>query len=194
MREKAQVLAAVVLVLCVGLACKRRGSLSSSSSSSSSSYDSGTNTQTFTTKNGLVTAHYPEEFVARNVDNDTISMRKRVADKSEEIVQVAAVVNPISDDVDELGRVLIQSMIKDLDSYGDKWIETSRDHTTCYKSITGLSVKGYFMAKGVTKTNVTFCIFMQSKHGYMLKSIIADKHDATERATIDSILDATELK
>lgn len=194
MRERVEVVVAVVLVLAVGLACKKRGSWSSSSSSSSSSSDAGANTQSFTAKNGLVTAHYPEDFVARNVDNDTVSLTKKVPDRSEEIVQVAAVVNPISDDVDEFGRVLIKSMVKDLDSYGDKWIETSRDHSTCYKTVTGLSVKGYFMAKGVTKTNVTFCIFMQGKHGYMLKSIIADKHDASERATIDAILDATELK
>jgi len=155
---------------------------------------SATNTESYTAKNGLVVAHYPPDFAAKAIDNDTVNLQKNLGDGSADLVQVAAVVNPISDDVDELGRILTRSMIKDIESYGDKWNETSRTHGSCYKTYPGLEVHGWFLASGKTKTNVKLCFFMSSTHGYMLKTIVPAIHETDEQPTLDSIADSTELK
>jgi hypothetical protein len=167
----------------------------STSTSTSTTYTpSATMTEAYTAKNGLIVAHYPADFAAKAVDNDTVNLQKNLSDGSADLVQVAAVINPISDDVDEFGRILIRSMSKDIESYGDKWFETGRSHTACYKTFSGLEVKGWFMASGVTKTNVKLCFFMSGKHGYMLKTIVPAAHETAEMPLLDSIVDATELR
>jgi len=153
-----------------------------------------TMTESYTAKNALIVAHYPSDFAAKSPDDDTITLQKNLGDGSADLVQVAAVINPISDDVNEFGRVLIRSMVKDIESYGDKWYETGRTHKACYKTYSGLEVKGWFMARGITKTNVTLCFFMATTHGYMIKTIVPAKHETDETATLDAIADATELK
>ena len=151
-------------------------------------------TESYTAKNALVVAHYPSDFAAKSPDDDTITLQKNLGDGSADLVQIAAVVTPISDDVNEFGRVLIRSMVKDIESYGDKWYETGRSSKACYKSYAGLEVTGWFMARGTTKTNVTLCFFMATTHGYMIKTIVPAKHEMRETATLQAIADATELK
>lgn len=177
------------------VAAKRSAARTRAARAATAAYTpSATNTESYPLKNGLLVAHYPPDFAAKSIDDDTVNLQKNLGDGSADLVQVVAVVNPISDDVDELGRVLIQSMSKDIESYGDKWFETVRAHRACYKTFPGLEVKGWFLASGTRKTNVKLCFFVNATHGYMLKTIVPDRHETVEQPTLDSIVASTELK
>ena len=150
--------------------------------------------QSYGTKNGLVVAHYPADFAAKSMDNATIVLTKDNPDGSDELVQVAAVPDPITDDVDEFGRVLEDSMRKTIEAAGDTWTPTSHTHRACFKTYPGLDVEGTFTAKGITKEKVHICFFMDGSRGYMLKTMVPENHEATDLPLLVRIWDATEMK
>jgi hypothetical protein len=151
-------------------------------------------TERYPTSNGLVVAHYPADFAAKALDHATIMLSKNNTDGTDEVVTVAGVENPISNDVNEFSRVLIQQMKKNIEAYGDRWIETSRRRTTCFGTYSGLEIQGTYTAHGVTKENVKICYFMRPNKGYELKTIVPDIRESTDLPTLQSIVDATDIK
>ncbi len=141
-----------------------------------------------------MTAHYPADFAAKALDHATLMLSKNNADGSDEVVEVAGVENPISNDVNEFSRVLINMMKKNIEASGDRWTETSRRRTTCFKSYPGLEVQGTFTAKGITKENVKICYFMRPGKGYELKTIVPAVRETRDLPTLQSIVDATDVK
>jgi hypothetical protein len=151
-------------------------------------------TQTYTSQNGLVVAHYPAAFAAKNLDHATLLISRTFPDGSDEGALIAGVSPPITDDVNEFARILINLMIKNIEASGDVWTETSRRRRPCFKAFPGLEVEGTYVAKRVMKVNVRMCFFMTPDRGYELKSIVPAMHESTELGTLRSILDATEVK
>lgn len=150
-------------------------------------------TESYSTGNSLATVHYPPEFAAKSIDDATLVVSKNNLDGSDEIVQVAAVPDPISDDVNEFGRILVNAMKKNIEAAGDRWIETSRAHRACFKSYSGLAIEGTFTAKGITKEKVRICFFVDGNKGYELKSMVPEIHESEDLPMLQSIVDATEL-
>jgi len=148
----------------------------------------------YPTSNGLVVAHYPADFAAKSLDHATIMLSKNNTDGTDEVVTVAGVENPISNDVNEFSRVLVQQMKKNIEAYGDKWIETSRKRTTCFGSYSGLQIEGTYMASGITKENVKICYFMRPNKGYEMKTIVPAIHETRDLPLLQSMVDATEIK
>jgi len=164
-------------------------SLGPSSSSSSTTF-----TQEYPTKNGLAVVHYPADFAAKSIDGATIVLSRNLHDGTDEVVQVGAVPNPISDDVNEFARVLLVAMSKNISAAGDTWTETSRHTGTCFRSYPGLAVEGTFVAGKRTTEHVRVCFFIDSNRGYEMKSVVPEIHEPTELPLLQSILDATEIK
>jgi type II secretory pathway pseudopilin PulG len=151
-------------------------------------------TQTYASKNGLVVAHYPADFAAKNLDHATLLIARTFPDGTDEAVLVAGVSPPITDDVEEFSRILINAMVKNIQTQGDTWTETARRRRPCFKAFPGLEVRGTFTAQKVTKENVWMCFFIDSNRGYELKSIVPAVHEPADRATLRAILEATEVK
>ncbi len=151
-------------------------------------------TETYPSSNGLVTAHYPPEWAAKSIDHATLAITRNLPDGTDELVYVAGVENPISDDVNEFSRVLIRAMVANIEKTGDTWTETSRKKTTCWKTYSGLEVEGTFTAKGITKELVHMCFFMQPNRGYEMKTMVPAIHESRDKALLDSMIDATEIK
>jgi hypothetical protein len=150
--------------------------------------------QTYPTKNGLVVAHYPSDFAAKNLDHATLVLTKNLGDGTSVIVQLAGVQNPISDDVNEFSRILVNAMVKSIEAAGDTFTETSRTPKTCFRNYSGLEIEGTFAAKGISKTNVRVCFFMTPNRGYLTKSIVPAVHEAAELPKLQAIIDATDIK
>jgi hypothetical protein len=151
-------------------------------------------TETYMSKNGLVVAHYPANFAAKSIDHATPLVSRNFGDGTGEAVVLAGVSPPISDDVNEFSRVLINAMAKDIAAAGDTWTETGRRKRPCFKKYPGLEVEGTFLAKKTTKESVRMCFFMAPNRGYELKSIVPTARESTEAATLRSIFDATEVQ
>ena len=151
-------------------------------------------TQTYSTSNGVVTAHYPSDWAAKSIDHATLAITRNLGDGTDELVYVAGVKNPISDDVNEFSRVLINAMVKNIEATGDTWTETSRHRDTCFRTFSGLAVEGTFTAKGITKENVRMCFFMQTDRGYELKTMVPAIHESRDLPLLQSMIDATDVK
>ncbi len=148
----------------------------------------------YPTSNGLVVAHYPADFAAKSLDHATIMLSKNNTDGTDEVVTVAGVENPISNDVNEFSRVLVQQMKKNIEVYGDKWVETSRKKTVCFGSYSGLQIEGTYLASGITRENVRICYFMRPNKGYEMKTIVPAIHETRDLPVLQSMIDATEIK
>jgi hypothetical protein len=148
----------------------------------------------YPTSNGLIVAHYPADWAAKSLDHATIMLSKNNTDGTDEVVTVAGVENPISNDVNEFSRVLVQQMKKNIEAYGDKWVETGRRRTVCFGSYSGLQIEGTYTASGITKENVKICYFMRPNKGYEMKTIVPAIHESRDLPTLQSIVDATEIK
>jgi hypothetical protein len=151
-------------------------------------------TEHYPTSNGLIVAHYPADFAAKSLDHATIMLSKNNSDGTDEVVTVAGVENPISPDVNEFSRVLVQQMKKNIEAYGDKWVETSRKRTVCFGSYYGLQIEGTYTASGITKENVKICYFMRPNKGYEMKTIVPASHESRDLPLLQSMVDATEIK
>ena len=147
----------------------------------------------YPTSNGLVVAHYPADFAAKSLDHATIMLSKNNTDGTDEVVTVAGVENPISNDVNEFSRVLVQQMKKNIEAYGDKWVETSRKRTVCFGTYSGLQIEGTYVASGITKENVKICYFMRPNKGYEMKTIVPAIHESRDLPLLQSMVDATEI-
>ncbi len=169
-------------------------SYSTPTSTATTTTGSSTLSETYASSNGLVTAHYPSEFAAKALDHATIMMSKNNTDGTDEVVTVAGVSPPISDDVNEFSRVLVNNMKKNIEASGDKWTETSRRRTTCYKTYPGLEIQGTFTAQGITKENVKICYFMRPNKGYELKTVVPAIHEYRDGPLLQSMIDATDIR
>ena len=149
--------------------------------------------ETYPSSNGLVVAHYPSDFAAKALDHATIRISRNNLDGTDEVVSVAGVENPISDDVNEFSRVLVQQLKKGIEDIGDKWIETSRRRTTCFKAYPGLEIEGTFTHLR-TRETVKLCYFMRTNKGYEMKLIVPTSREATDLPVLQSIIDATDVK
>jgi len=207
----------ISILVCAGVAGYMRASRAARYSSTYSTYSPpytytaptytstyGTTTTTTTpsttlsekypTSNGLIVAHYPADFAAKSLDHATIMLSRNNSDGTDEVVTVAGVENPISNDVNEFSRVLVQQMKGNIAAYGDHWVETSRKRTTCFGSYSGLQIEGTYTASGITKENVKICYFMRSNKGYEMKTIVPAIHESRDLPLLQSMVDATEIK
>jgi hypothetical protein len=148
----------------------------------------------YPTSNGLIAAHYPADFAAKSLDHATIMLSKNNTDGTDEVVTVAGVENPISNDVNEFSRVLVVQMKTNIERYGDKWVETGRKKTVCFASYPGLEIEGTYVASGITRENVKICYFMRPNKGYEMKTIVPAIHESRDLPVLQSIVDATEIK
>lgn len=148
--------------------------------------------ETYSTKNGLLTAHYPSDFVAKNVDSTTLGIARNFPDGSDEEVVLAAVAHPITDDVHEFARVLTASIAKKTSAIGSTFVETTHRDVACFGGYDGVNVEATFLAGGKTLYRVSLCFFMHDDRGYEVEYILPDARTATELPLLQSIAVATD--
>lgn len=166
---------------------------SSGSSSASRSTSTSAFPESYAMKNGLVVLHYPSDFAAKSLDSATVILTRHLGDGSDEMLQVAAVPHPISDEVGEFSRLLLVAMTKNIEKAGDTWTETSRAPGPCFRAYPGLLVEGTFKANRLVSERVRACFFMDHDRGYEVKTVVPASHVAEELPLLQSIANATEI-
>jgi hypothetical protein len=150
-------------------------------------------TESYSSPNGLVTAHYPSDWAAKSVDSGTLTISRNLSDGTDELVYVAGIENPITSDVDELARVLMASQTKTIEATGQKWIETARSHTKCFQTFPGLSVYGTFRA-GTTQEKLHMCFWVRKNKAYVTKTMVPEIHETGDLPLLQSMVDASDFK
>jgi len=59
-------------------------------------------TESYATTNGLLTAHYPSDFAAKKLDDSTLVVSRNLGGGTDEVLTLAAVRSPITDDPHEV--------------------------------------------------------------------------------------------
>jgi len=149
--------------------------------------------QHYSPKNGLFTIRYPADFAAKSLDGSTITLERNLGGGDSEVVLVAAVKDPISDDVNEFGRVLLVGTQKHVEGDGGSYRELRRTNVTCTAGLEGFRVDAEATLSGGGVLQLSTCFAMHSGHGYEFKTIVPKRSATAELPLLDRILDSTTL-
>ena len=150
-------------------------------------------TESYSPKNGLLTVRYPSDFAAKNLDDSTIFIQRNLDGGLDEAVLVAAVQRPISDDVNEFGRVLLNLTKNHLEGDGGTYRELSRRKTTCAAGLPGLQVEAEGTLSSGTVEQLSTCFAIHGGNGYEFKTIVPRQRAVAELPLLNQILHSTTL-
>jgi hypothetical protein len=149
--------------------------------------------ESYKTTNGLLTAHYPADFAAKRLDDATVMISRNLGDGTDEVVTFGAVPDPISDDPHEFGRILIDSLSKNVVAKGGTAQKGAERPTTCLGTHAGVEVEITFTFDSGRPYDSKSCFFMMAKRGYELRYDVPRTRAAQDVPLLERIMDATEL-
>lgn len=175
-----------ILVSLVGsssVACKRR-------SINRTSPQADAFTQSYSTENALVTAHYPADFAAKKLSANSIILARNLQDGTDEAIAFTAVATPISDDLNEYARVVLNAEVKGLQGY----TETSKKQSTCGAGHPSIETVGRWGSNPMLKYERHSCIFLANGHGYSIGFSAPERHAAEEIPLLQRIRQSAETR
>lgn len=184
MRKPLSFLAILVLAL---VACKK-GAPSGGSGSGSTTAPAGM-TESFASKNGLITAHYPASFAASTVGTSSIVVTRNLPGGLDEALALVPIERPISNDLKEFARVIGAAEVKELHGY----VESSSLPASCAGK-PGIETTGTWRSEKGTLTYLRKgCHFLDNGHGYSIAYSVPSTLAATEEPTLRAIREATQF-
>jgi hypothetical protein len=146
-------------------------------------------TESFPSKNGLITAHYPAEFAASTVGTSSIVVTRNLPGGLDEALALVPIEKPISSDLKEFARVIGAAEVKELHGY----VESSSLPATCAGK-PGIETTGTWRSE---KGSLTYlrkgCHFLDNGHGYSISYSVPSTVAATEEPTLRAIREATQF-
>jgi hypothetical protein len=146
-------------------------------------------TESYASKNGLLTAHYPADFAASTVGTSSIVVTRNLPGGLDEALAFVPIEKPISTELREFARVIGAAEIKDLNGY----VETSALPATCVGAA-GIETTGTWKSERGSMTYLRkACHFIHNGHGYSIAYSVPSTHAAEEEPTLRAIREATQL-
>jgi hypothetical protein len=180
MRTPLSFLAVLALAL---VACKRGGGASGSTGAIPAM------TESFASKNGLITAHYPADFAASTVGTSSIVVTRNLPGGLDEALAFVPIETPISSDLNEFARVIGAAEVKDLRDY----VEASSLPASCAGK-PGIETTGTWRSRRGTLTYLRkACHFLHNGHGYSIAYSVPSTQAADEEPTLRAIREATQF-
>jgi hypothetical protein len=150
--------------------------------------------QSYTTKNKLLTVHYPADFAVNTVDDSTLVVSRNVGGSVDEGIIVGGVANPVSNEVDEFARVLLTKMDKNYrETPGSGYAETGRHPAQCLGRYEGLQVDVAFKMSSGTRYTQSSCLFMHGNAGYLVRYYVPVTAEARDKDGLVGMLSATDV-
>jgi hypothetical protein len=177
----------VVILGCALVACKRGAP--SADAVAETRGATAAMTQSYTSKNGLLTAHYPADFAASTVGTSSIVVTRNLPGGLDEAMAFVPIEKPISAELGEFARVVGAAEVKELNSY----VETSSLPATCVGA-PGIETTGTWRSKSGALTYLRkACHFIHNGHGYSIAYSVPSPRAAAEEPTLHAIREATQL-
>lgn len=148
--------------------------------------------ETYATPNGLLRAHYPDDFAAKTLDDSTLLVSRNLGSGLDEAITLGAVKEPITNDVHEFARLLLGAVQKNVLAKGGVYT-IGKDHPArCLGKHPGIEIETTFhiglSGEYVSKT----CFYLEGDRGYEFR-YDAPRSRPGEVALLQSIIDATEV-
>lgn len=145
--------------------------------------------QSFASKNGLITAHFPADFAASSVGTSSIVVSRSLPGGLDEALALVPIEKPISSDLNEFARVIGAAEVKELRGY----VESSSLPATCVGK-PGIETTGTWRSEKGTLTYLRkACHFLSSGHGYSIAYSVPSTLAADEEPTLRAIREATQF-
>lgn len=175
-------LSLLALLACALVACKRGGATGSTGAPAAM-------TESYTSKNGLLTAHYPAGFAASTAGTSSIVVTRSLPGGLDEALALVPIETPISTELGEFARVIGAAEVKELNGY----VETSALPATC-AGAAGIETTGTWKSERGTMTYLRkACHFLHNGHGYSISYSVPSTLAAEEEPTLRAIREATQL-
>jgi hypothetical protein len=149
--------------------------------------------ESFSTPNHLLTAHYPAEFAAKTLDDSTLIVSRNFGGGEDEVVTLAAVKNPITNDPHELARILLGLVDKNVAAKGGTSTKTGERPATCLGKYPGVETEGTFSLPTSAPYESKACFFLRDDRGYEVRYDLPRSRASEEAPVLDRIIEATEL-
>jgi len=176
-----------VAILAMALLACKKGAPSSSGAGTTTTTPAMT--ESFPSKNGLITAHYPAAFAASTVGTSSIVVTRNLPGGLDEALALVPIEKPISSDLKEFARVIGAAEVKELHGY----VESSSLPATCAGK-PGIETTGTWKSE---KGSLTYlrkgCHFLDNGHGYSIAYSVPSTLAATEEPTLRAIREATQF-
>lgn len=184
-RSRLDILLLAVLALSALLACKKLAKKLKGTSAGPSTSEPFS--QSYSSRNGLITVHYPASFAAKTVAHSSVELVRKLRLGHAEVVALVPIQRPITDDLDELSRVMSNAQIKGLNRFTKHY----ERHTTC-NGQPGIEIEGVWYTKSTGDAVVWHsCNFMRAGHGYSFSYLVPQADAATQAPYLQKIMDAT---
>ncbi len=146
-------------------------------------------TESYASKNGLITAHYPADFAASTVGTSSIVVSRSLPGGLDEALALVPIDRPISNDLKEFARVVGAAEVKDLHGY----LESSSLPATCAGK-PGIETTGTWKSE---KGSLTYlrkaCHFLSNGHGYSIAYSVPSTLATEEEPNLRAIREATQF-
>ena len=172
-------LSLLAIFVCALVACKR----------SAPSAAPPAMTESYASKNGLLTAHYPADFAASTAGTSSIVVTRSLPGGVDEALAFIPIEKPITTELGEFARVVGAAQVKELRGY----VETSALPATCVGA-SGIETTGTWKSERGTLTYLRkACHFIHNGHGYSISYSVPSTRAAEEEPTLRAIREATQL-
>lgn len=150
-------------------------------------------TESYGTPNHLLTGHYPADFAAKTLDDATLVLARNFPDGEDEVITLAAVKNPITNDPHEFARILLGLVDKNVAAKGGTSTKIADREAMCLGKYPGVETEGTFElpASGVYESKA--CFFVRGDRGYEVRYDVPRSRSASEVPLLSRIIDATDL-
>jgi hypothetical protein len=149
--------------------------------------------QSYATPNGLLTAHYPADFAAKTLDHATLVVSRNFGGGEDEVVTLAAVKDPITNDPAELARILDGLVEKNVITKGGTYKQTSHRPAKCLGIHPGVELEMTFKLPTVQAYVSKACFFINASKGYEVRYDVPSSRAANEVVLLQRIIGATVL-
>ena len=145
-------------------------------------------TESYRSKNDLITIHYPAAFAAKSPLPETVVLAHNFSDGGDEAVAFSAIPTPVTDELQEFARVVQRGAVSKLQNFK----ESGHSNIKC-NGVDGVEFRG---AWGDGPTGSYFsraCAFVREGHGYYTWYSAPFGKQAEREPILKAIVDATEF-
>jgi len=150
--------------------------------------------ESYVTKNGLLTAHYPADFAASTPDAGTIVLTRNLDASEADVITLGAVRSPVTNDVHEFARILHAATEKNvLAQGGSSYAWEDQRPASCLGKYPGLEVEVSYRLPPAGVFVSYSCFFLMKGRGYELRYDVPQGRASTDAVLARRVLDATEI-
>src|SRR5579859_5700295 len=150
--------------------------------------------QEHSSRNGLLTAHFPSDFAATDIDGSTVMIERNLGVGNDEPVNLAVVMPVITPDVKQFAARLLLAKDKKIQANGGKLEELSRTpDAVCFQRLRGLKIESRYVTKFGTEMRISSCYVVEGSRGYKFETMLPVSVAQEDRPLLDRIVAATQL-